>query len=329
MQRRHILTTGLCAAGALTAGIIPAGRNVWASPGTNASEFVGLEGWLNTDTALSVGGLRGKVVLINFWTYSCINCRRPISYLNRWQSEYGPRGLRIVGVHTPEFGFEHAHRNVAADVQALGIRYPVGQDNGFQTWNAWNNEAWPGFYLLDQYGRVVLTRVGEDHAHEIESAIRGLLGLTGSDFPRHPEDDPDLSRIGSPELYFGALHPTPQERAQSPRQGEATYSFTQAPSPVLNNYALDGYWARDEEPLILRSAQGGLRMHFLASKVHLVASAPRATQVKVTIDGLTSHLVEIGRPTLYTIFDSDAVGEHRLDVAFDTPGLSLFSATFG
>jgi hypothetical protein len=125
------------------------------------------------------------------------------------------------------------------------------------------------------------------------------------------------------------MHPTPQARAQSPRQGEATYSFTQTPSPELNQYALDGTWARDEEPLILRSAHGGLRLHFFASKAHLVASAPSATSVKVTVDGQASRLIEIGRPTLYTIFDGNTVGEHRLNLEADTPGFSMFSVTYG
>jgi thiol-disulfide isomerase/thioredoxin len=322
MQRRHFITT----AGILTAGTGPFGAR---AAGAAAPEFAGLDGWLNTATPLSIAGLRGKIVLVDFWTYSCINCRRTIPYLNRWQSEYGPRGLQVIGIHTPEFGFERARRNVAADVQALGIHYPVGQDNAFQTWKAWDNHAWPAFYLLDQTGRIVLLREGEGYAHEMESAIRGLLGLVGGTPVRHPEDDPDLSRVGSPEIYFGALHPTPQERAQSPRQGEAEYSFKQAPNPGLNRYALDGTWARGEEPLVLRSAHGGLRLHFFASKMHLVASAQAATSLKVTIDDGEARLIEVTRPTLYTLFDSDTFGEHRLSMEADAPGLSLFSATFG
>jgi thiol-disulfide isomerase/thioredoxin len=326
MQRRHFLSAGLFAAGALGAGI--AGKTpAEAGPGT--LEFVGLDGWLNTDAPMSVAGLRGKVVLVDFWTYSCINCRRTIPYLNRWQSEYGPRGLQVIGIHTPEFGFERARRNVEADVQALGIRYPVAQDNAFGTWKAWNNRAWPTFYLLDQEGRLVLLREGEGHAREMESAIRGLLGLTGAPVVQHRNDDPDLSRIGSPEIYFGAMHPTPQEHAQSPRKGEAAYAFTQAPNPRLNRYSLDGTWARDEEPLVLRSARGGLRLHFSASKVHLVASAPNPTPLKVTVDEQVPRLIEVSRPTLYTVFDSDDFREHRLSLESDAPGLSLFSATFG
>ncbi len=320
LQRRCLLAAGL------GAGLIGGGR---AAQAVSAPEFAGLDGWLNSDMPLSIAGLRGKVVLVDFWTWSCINCRRTIPYLNRWQSEYGPQGLQVVGIHTPEFRFEHARRDLEADIRALGIRYPVAQDNGFQTWKAWGNRAWPGFYVLDRSGAVVLKREGEGYAGEMEGVIRGLLGLAGGRADRHRGDDPDLSRIGSPEFYFGALHPTPQERAQSPRQGEVAYAFATAPSPALNRYALDGTWLREMEPLVLKSGTGGLRMHVSASKVHLVASAPSPVTVTGTVDGVALPPVEIGRPTLYTVFDGERFGEHRLDLAFGGPGVSIFSATFG
>ena len=274
-------------------------------------------------------GCAGKVVLVDFWTYSCINCRRTIPYLNRWQEEYGPRGLQVIGIHTPEFRFEHGRTNVAADVQALGIRYPVAQDNAFATWKAWGNRAWPGFFLLDQQGRIVLLREGEGYASEMEGVIRGLLGLAGAARMRHRGDDPDLSRIGTPEIYFGGLHASPQEPAQSPMHGVRDYAFAQAPRPRLNTYVLDGAWERDMEPLVLRSAHGGMRLRFSAAKLHLVASAPSPTRVLVSIDEGEPSSVEIGRPTLYTLLDSESAGEHLLSLDADTPGLSLFSATFG
>lgn len=323
MQRRACLITGAGVLGALMSGLSRA-----AGP-DQAPEFVSLDGWFNTGSALPIAGLRGKVVLVNFWTYSCINCRRTIPYLNRWQAEYGPRGLQVIGIHTPEFRFEHARTNVAADVQALGIRYPVAQDNAFATWKAWGNRAWPGFYLLDQDGRIVLMREGEGYALEMEGAIRGLLGLVGGMRMRHRGDDPDLSRIGTPEIYFGSLHASPQDRAQSPMSGVKDYSFAQAPSPRLNSYLLDGTWDRDMEPLVLRSDRGGMRLRFSAAKCHLVASAPSATRVLVSIDGGAPSLIEIGRPTLYTLFDSEEPGEHLLSLEADAPGLTLFSATFG
>jgi thiol-disulfide isomerase/thioredoxin len=196
----HLLASGAAMAGALS---------VLGQPGAAAApEYAGLTGWINTAAPRRLVGLRGKVVLVNFWTYSCINCRRTVGYLNRWQSQYGAHGLQVIGIHTPEFGFEHQMRNVVDGVRELSIRYPVGQDNAYATWRAWGNQAWPGFYLLDRSGRTVLVRLGEDHARELEAALRALLGLEPSRFAPVPGDDPDLSRIGTPEMYFGALHPS-------------------------------------------------------------------------------------------------------------------------
>ena len=316
----------LLAAGSLVAAAVPAAKGL-SQPGT-APEFNGIEAWLNTSKPLTMAGLRGSVVLVDFWTYSCINCRRTVPYLNRWQADYGANGLQVVGVHTPEFGFEHMRHNVADSVAEFGIRFPVGQDNGYRTWRAWNNQAWPSFYLLDREGRVVLVREGEGYAHELEGAIRALLGLTSSITTPVPGDDPDLSRIRTAEIYFGAIHPTPQDRTQRPRSGEVAYTFpTRDPAP--GEYQLDGTWEREGDALMLRSARGGVRVCFSAAKFHLVASAPEAATVRITVDGTVQRRVEVKRPTLYTLFDGTVYGDHALALEADTSGLSLFSATFG
>jgi thiol-disulfide isomerase/thioredoxin len=327
MLRRHLLKSGLLVTASATLGsvaVIPALGQFSRS----APEFIGIEGWMNAAAPVTIAGLRGKVVLVNFWTYSCINCRRPMQYLKRWQSEYGPSGLQVIGIHCPEFGFEHDRSNVAAYVREIGIPYPVGQDNGFQTWNAWSNEAWPGFYLVDRSGKIVLVRLGEDNAHEIETAIRGLLGLNGP-AAAHPGDDPDLTRIGTSETYFGSAHPTPQDRGQSPRPGKATYSFTQATKLRLGEYALDGVWSRYDEPLSLVSPRGSLRFRFSAAKLHMVASAPAASQVRVRVDGGEPKTLAVGWPTLYTLVDGGTYGEHIMEVESDSPGLAFYCATFG
>ena len=137
----------------------------------------------------------------------------------------------------------------------FGIQYPMGQDNGFQTWRAWNNRAWPAFYLVDRDGRIVLIREGEGHAREMEGAIRGLLDLGQG--AAHPDDDPNLSLIATPEMYFGSKQPTPQDRAQGLRRDEAVYAFAELPSPRFNSYQLDGIWFRKDEALVLRSPTGG------------------------------------------------------------------------
>jgi thiol-disulfide isomerase/thioredoxin len=326
MQRRHLLALG----GSTAMGSLSPASGFAQSAGRRAApEFLGLNGWINADMPVTIAGLRGKVVLVDFWTYSCINCRRTVPYLNRWQADYGPLGLQVIGIHTPEFGFERARRNVEESTREFGIRYPVGQDNAFQTWRAWGNRAWPSFYLLDRDGQIVLLREGEGYAQEMEGAIRGLLGLAPAGGAWRPADDPDLSRVRTPEIYFGSKHPTPQDRAQSPRQGEAAYAFTQAAGPRLNGYQLDGVWAREEEGLILRSGRGRLRLRFSAAKLHLVAAAPQAAPLRISVDGDDMRTVEVSRPTLYTLLDGNTYGEHLVEVEAETPGLSLFSATFG
>jgi thiol-disulfide isomerase/thioredoxin len=284
--------------------------------------------WLNAEAPLDAASLRGKVGLVHFWTYSCIYALRTLPYLKRWHEEYGPAGMRIVGIHTPEFAFEHLRPNVERAVRELGLRYPVGQDNGYRTWRAWNNRAWPSFYILDRDSRMVLRREGEGHAMELERAIRGLLGLSSTVAPRQPPDDADHSGIGSPEIYFGALHPTPQEPAQSPRRGEATYGYSPT-GPRLNRYELDGRWAREGETLTLRSARGGLRLRYAAAKVHLVASGMEGAPVRVRSAARAWPSVAFGWPTLYTVVDGTMSAEQVVELEATSPGLTLYSATFG
>ena len=161
----------------------------------------------------------------------------------------------------------------------------------------------------------------------MEGAIRGLLSLPRTGTSGHPGDDPDLSRIGSPEMYFGSIHPTPQDDRQSPRLGEAEYSFVA--TPRLNEYQLSGEWLRKGEPLVLRSSRGALRLRFSAARLYLVATAPAAATVRVRVDGRAMPDIEISWPTLYTLVDGETYGEHLLELEADTPGLALFSATFG
>jgi thiol-disulfide isomerase/thioredoxin len=327
MLRRQLLKSGLLLSGALAAGSLSV-ISSFARWGDGEPEFVDIGAWINTKP-VSMGQLRGTLALVNFWTYSCINSRRPMIYLKRWHTEYGPLGLRVIGIHTPEFRFEHDQSNVEAYVRQEAILYPVGLDNGYRTWNAFQNDAWPAFYLVDRSGRVILAREGEGYGHEMEQVIRNALGLVDDGSKGHPGDDPDLSRIQTPETYFGAQHPTPQDIRQSPRLGTSEYTFAQASDPALNQYLLDGTWSREDERLVLVSARGGLRFRFSAARLYMVAGAPNTAAMHVRVDGEQKPPVEIGWPTLYTVVDGDTYGEHLLEVVADTPGLTLFSATFG
>jgi thiol-disulfide isomerase/thioredoxin len=316
---------------ALTSAFAADSMAVTAAPAAfmpKASDFTGIDDWINTEP-ISLTQLRAPAVLVNFWTYSCINSRRPMKYVKRWNALYGPLGLKVIGIHTPEFQFEHERTNVEAYVREDGIMFPVGMDNKYRTWDAFNNEAWPAFYLIDKGERVALVRAGEGYAHEIERAIRDTLGLSQDGWASEPGDDPDLSRIGSPEAYFGAKQVTPQDPRQSPRTGTAEYSFTQSHGSILNKYQLNGTWTREGERLTLVSSRGGLRYRFSAAKLHLVASAAPQAEIRVIVDGEEGRPVEIGWPTLYTIVNGNNYGEHLLELAIEGPGLTLFGATFG
>ncbi|MES2071566.1 MAG: thioredoxin family protein [Pseudomonadota bacterium] len=163
-----LATTLLCAAAV----------QAQAAAGAQAPEFAGIEKWLNSEP-LSMQQLRGKVVLVDFWTYSCINCVRTLPYVNGWYDKYKSQGLVVVGVHTPEYPFERSTPNVAAAMKKLDIHYPVAQDNRYTTWSAYSNQYWPASYLINKKGQIVYTHFGEGNYQETEAAIRNLLAQPG------------------------------------------------------------------------------------------------------------------------------------------------------
>jgi thiol-disulfide isomerase/thioredoxin len=159
------------AATAATTGAVLAGplKHSWPAP-----EFIGVEKWLNSDP-LTMQQLRGKVVLVDFWTYTCINCINTLPHVKGWHQQYKDQGLVVVGVHTPEFPFERSTSNVKTAIKRFDIRFPVAQDNRYSTWKAYNNQYWPGFYLVDKKGQVVYTHFGEGQYAQTDAAIRALL----------------------------------------------------------------------------------------------------------------------------------------------------------
>ncbi|MES2979545.1 MAG: thioredoxin family protein [Pseudomonadota bacterium] len=178
IQRRAFLGTVLALAATQDAvagtGASPLLRDHGAAP-----EFTGIEQWLNT-SALTLAALRGRVVLVDFWTYSCINCLRTLPHVNRWAETYKSKGLVVVGVHTPEFGYERSVTNVESAMRRFGVRHPVAQDNHYATWKAYSNQYWPAFYLIDGMGRIRYKHFGEGRYQETEEAINQLLALASS-----------------------------------------------------------------------------------------------------------------------------------------------------
>ena len=275
--------------------------------------------WINSPP-LTMQGLRGKVVLVDFWTYSCINCLRTLPHLKAWWAAYRDKGLVIVGVHTPEFAFEHVTSNVRAAVKRLGVTWPVMQDNHYRTWDGYANQYWPAEYLVDRQGRVRHTHFGEGDYAETESLIRRLLRDSGA-HARHVADETP-SGLMTPESYLGYARLTNYVGANPVPNRFAHYSFP-ADLPV-NTLAYAGDWRVGAEAITAgRGAR--LRLHFEASDVYIVMGG-RGT-VRAFVGGRPAGTLRVAAQRLYTVRtgrSTDALLELRF-----SPGVQAYSFTFG
>jgi thiol-disulfide isomerase/thioredoxin len=294
-----------------------------AEPPRQAPEFTGISAWLNAPP-LTMASLRGKVVLVDFWAYSCINCLRTLPFLIRWQHDYKDRGLVVIGVHAPEFKFEHDPKNVQAAISRFGINYPVAQDNNLLTWKAFHNEYWPEEYLIDRRGKIVYTHVGEGNYDETENAIRRVLDAGPA---VGPEKGADLSKIGSPEMYFGLDRVEALGSPEAPRAG--VHAYTAPEDLKLNQFALSGEWNLSGERATLAKGAGEIHLHCHAGKVFMVASSASPVTLSVTVDGKPQPPVTVHESRLYTLFDSGDYHDHSVTVAAPKAGFSAFTFTFG
>lgn len=297
-----------------------------ASHGTTiqAPEFTGINHWLNSEP-LTMKSLRGKVVLVDFWTYSCINCVRTLPYTTKWFDKYRDQGLVVVGVHAPEFAFEKDMDNVKAAIAQYKINYPVAQDNDLQTWRAYSNQFWPAEYLIDQQGNVVYTHFGEGEYDATENAIRQLLGLKPD---IGPDNGPDLSGIRSPEMYFGTEREQYLSAAQVPSPVPIDYSF-----PLnlgANQFALAGNWQFAADRASLIKGAGKIKLRFFSAKLFMVAqSQDQPLVLQIFIDGQREPDVTISESKLYTLFDSTDYAEHTVEINIPSSGFDAFTFTFG
>jgi len=295
-----------------------------------APNFQDITAWLNTPggKALSLSGLRGKVVLVDFWTYSCINCQRSLPHVEAWYAAYHAEGLEVVGVHTPEFAFEHVVSNVAQATQQLGVKYPVAVDDGYGTWSAYDNEYWPAEYLIDAHGQVRHAEFGEGDYGVTESLIRQLLVQADPavHLPR-PTDVADKTpdQQLTPESYLGYSHDLPNFDGTSITPGQpAHYQF---PASLPTDYlAFSGTWNIGQEAATA-GADARLELAFQADDVYLVLGGTGT--VGVSVDGRQTATVGVsGIPRLYTLVHSQtyASGTLVLDVS---PGVQAYDFTFG
>jgi cytochrome c biogenesis protein CcdA/thiol-disulfide isomerase/thioredoxin len=289
-----------------------------------APDFRKISAWLNTP-ALDLNGLRGKVVLVDFWTYSCINCLRTLPYLKDWYDRYHSKGLVIVGVHTPEFAFEHDLGNVRTAVERLGVRYPVALDNDYGTWNAYANQYWPAEYLVDQSGDVRHIHFGEGEYDKTEHLIRLLLRAGGAS--RLPVPGKDVSDAPSglltPETYLGYFR---IDRFDSDRLVvQRPYEYRLPTSLPRDHWAYGGSWTVESERAIAGDG-ARLQLHFHARKVHLVLGG--SGYVGVGLDGKSRGAVRVNGPRLYTLVSQRKLRDGQLDLMF-TPGVQAYAFTFG
>jgi len=291
---------------------------------TRAPELEGISQWFNTPGGrpVTLRQLRGKVVLIDFWTYSCINCIRTFPHLKAWDRAYRKDGLVILGIHTPEFSFERVGSNVRAAARRYGLRYPVGLDNGYKTWSAFHNEYWPAEYLIDKTGVIRHTHFGEGGYDETESFIRRLLGEKASK-KRTRVADMTPNEITTPETYLGYAR-IDRFTNRIAEDRTAAYRFPAAPLP-LDALAFGGRWRVGLQAARARR-DASLRLHFRASRVHIVLAG--SGTVNASVDGRHVKTIAVsGLPRLYTLATFPDLMTGQLELRF-SPGVAAFAFTF-
>jgi cytochrome c biogenesis protein CcdA/thiol-disulfide isomerase/thioredoxin len=287
-----------------------------------APDFTGISAWLNSKP-LTIRSLRGKVVLVDFWTYSCINCLRTLPHLEAWNARYRKAGLVIVGVHTPEFAFEHVVSNVHEASRKLGVDYPVAVDDDYKTWNAYQNDAWPAEYLIDKNGDVREIKKGEGQYDETERTIQTLLGEP-STAQLAAVKDRTPQHLTTPESYLGWQRLDNYVGSRLSVDEYADYRFPRV--IPLNDLAYAGQW-RVQAQRIVAGRGARLRLHFLAQDVYLVLSGHG--RMEVLVGGRHVKTVRVGGLSrLYTLLSYPQLSEGALELRF-TPGIAAYAFTFG
>lgn len=306
--------------------------------------------WLNS-SPLSAKRLRGKVVLVDFWTYTCINWRRTLPFLRTWNQRYGEAGLVIIGVHTPEFQFEKDVGNVRIAINSQDIKYPVAIDNDFAIWNQFGNRYWPAVYIVDSRGQIRHHHFGEGNYGKLELILRQLLSETGAVLPPistsattapGAEAPADWENLRSPETYLGYAR---SDSFASPERlsPERSQTYSVPVHIKLNEWAFSGDWTAKQEFSVARRPNGKIAMRFHARDVHMVMKATpgKAIRYRVTIDGQApgrSHGADTDIDGLGTVEEArmyqlirqmEPVVDRLVEVEFLEAGVEIFALTFG
>lgn len=286
-----------------------------------APELTGLQEWINSDP-LTLEQLKGKVILIDFWTYSCINCIRTFPYLRDWYDHYKDDGFVILGMHAPEFAFEKLPENVQRAVNDRNLTYPIALDNDFATWRAYKNRFWPAHYLIDKNGQVRREHFGEGEYDETEAAIRDLLAETGAtDLGDMTADDavPPITGSQTPETYLGIAR---AQRNTNTDLIKGQSDYTASDDQYLNSWSLGGTWmVEDEYAECVRNCL--LKLHYQAKDVYAVFSAASAGSITIG-----DRKININNDDLYTLIENEKFQNTTTTIYF-TPGLAIHAFTFG
>ncbi|HJS68937.1 MAG TPA: thioredoxin family protein [Nitrososphaera sp.] len=316
-----------------------------------APELAKISGYINTDP-VTLADLKGKVVLVDFWTYSCINCIRTIPYLNAWHEKYADDGLVIVGVHTPEFEFEKDYNNVKAAVEKYEIEYPVAQDNDKGTWKEYENRYWPRKYLVDNEGYIRYDHIGEGSYAETEKVIQSLLleraaymgaNVTFDQSTSSPENAQSVNfgRIDTPELYFGyqfARAPLGNPEGFKPDQTVA-YTIAEDATIASNRIYLDGEWKNNADHMELQGESGRIVLSYSAKAINIVAGGSGELQISEDGSGLTGSsrgqdvseegAVAVDGQKLYNLAMHEEYGRHQIVIDVSGKGFEIYTFTFG
>ncbi|MEO5927880.1 MAG: redoxin domain-containing protein [Patescibacteria group bacterium] len=295
-------------------------------------EFQGITNWWNTPEhePLTPASLKGKVVLVDFWTYSCINCIRTYPFLKSMQEKYADKGLVIIGVHTPEFEFEKNPDNVAKEIEKNELKYPIALDPNYGTWNAYANHYWPAGYLFDQQGRLRRVHFGEGEYDESEAAIRSLLEEGGGALAAEQATDmnqPDFSKIKTEETYFGLSRGEAFMGSTGPKDQDVMFSSQTVTS---NKWSVEGNWRFTEEYVQANSSGASFRFKVQANKMHLVLESAdgKDKTIEIYVDGKKTGEMTINMSTLYDIATFPDAGEHTVEVRMKDGGVRFYAATF-
>jgi thiol-disulfide isomerase/thioredoxin len=302
-----------------------------------APSIDGIDAWINSEP-LQLNDLRGKVVLIDFWTYSCINCMRTLPYLNDWYRKYHDKGLVIIGVHTPEFDFEKNLDNVKNAVSQDGIKYPVALDSHFVTWQQYNNQYWPAHYLIDKKGYVVYTHFGEGEYDVTENNIRYLLGIKDLATTKNPGQSITIN--ATPETYLGYSRATHFSSPQTIVNNQSfVYSFPKKISQ--DEWALQGNWKVMPDRIISDKNNAAIEIDFYARNIYIVMgnTTNKTIKVELLLNGkkiltkkgkdVVNSSIDVSKYSLYEAVSLDQAENGVLQVISTSPGLEVYTFTFG